>query len=100
MSAKRFVTNEKATIEIYGINASIHARMINLSTTGAAFRFLAEKFIPNKGDLLNIRVTLPAIAKVRVLDAEVVWINGPQIGVCFINKDEVVEKMMSRGPRL
>lgn len=100
MNSKRFITKQNATIEFYGLNASMDALMVNLSQTGAAFLLSNHSFSPNKGDLLNITVKLDTLARTRNVDAEIVWIKGTEIGVCFIPKDEVVERMLNRGPRV
>lgn len=100
MSAKRFSTKEAATLSIYGTSAHLDANMTNLSQTGALFTLQNLKFKPTKGDLLNITVELKELAKKHTVDAEVIWVNGSEIGVCFVHKDAVVEKMLLRGPRL
>lgn len=100
MSAKRFYTKESATLSVYGTSASLDANMINLSETGALFTLRNLRFKPHKGDLLNITVELKELSKKHSVDGEVIWVNGQEIGVCFVPKDAVVEKMLVRGPRI
>lgn len=98
--AQRFFTQEKAVIEIYGHGGSYAADMVNISQTGASFVLSNQSFAPNKGDLINIKVHLQELHRTRFVDAEVVWTNGTELGVAFVPKDQIVEKMLQRAPSL
>lgn len=94
--AKRYKTQEKASIEVYGHSGILGARLRNLSETGAFLEFSHGDYVPKKGDLLNLTVNLDTIKKTHNVSAEVVWSSGMGLGVCFINKDEVLERMMAK----
>ena len=95
-SAKRFVTKEKADIEVYGHIGKLGAQLRNLSETGAFLEVSSGDYVPQKGDLLNLTVTLDSLKKTYNLAAEVVWSKGMGMGICFINKEEVLERMMAK----
>jgi hypothetical protein len=96
MKAKRFATREKANIEVYGHIGTLAARLRNLSETGAFLEVSHGDYVPQKGDLLNLTVELSTIRKTHNVAAEVVWSKGMGLGICFINKDEVLERMMAK----
>lgn len=94
---KRFSTNEKASIEIYGRTGRVHASVKNLSTTGACLMIDGPpSILLSKGDLIRITVTLGDLRKKHNLSAEVVWQKGAESGVCFIKPEDVLSKMMDR----
>ena len=99
-AAKRFSTNEKAHVEIYGHSGSVYANLRNLSQTGAFLEVSKGNYVPRKGDLLNLTVALTSLQKSHNLAAEVVWSRGLGLGVCFITKDEVLERMMAKSGAL
>ncbi len=99
MSAKRYATQELARIEVYGHNSFMTARMKNLSSTGAFFEISQASFLPKAGDLINVTVRLNTLAKERHVSAEVVWTKGLGLGVCFVSKEEALEKMFLRPTR-
>ena len=59
-------------------------------------RFLGEDKPLRKGDLINITVQLDSISKTHNVDAEVVWTSGSGMGVCFVKKEQVVERIFMR----
>ncbi len=94
--AKRFKTNEKAELEVYGHVGILQAYMSNLSSTGAFLELSAGNYIPRKGDLLSLTVQLDSLNKQHHLAAEVIWSQGAGLGVCFIQRDEILERMMAK----
>lgn len=96
-SAKRFVTNETAHIEVYGHIGILKASLKNLSATGAHLEVPPGNYVPQKGDLLNMTVQLSSVRRTHNVTAEVVWTEGIGVGICFINKDQVLERMMAKG---
>lgn len=94
--AKRFTTKELASIEIYGHVGALGAQLCNLSETGAFLKVSARGYLPQKGDLLNLTVRLDSLQKTHSVTAEVVWTVGVGLGICFINKDKVLERMMAK----
>lgn len=94
--AERYPTQEMADIEIYGHTTKLRAVMRNLSMTGAGLEILGSDRPLRKGDLVNITVQLDSIAKVHNVDAEVVWASGQGLGVCFMKKDQVVQRIFMR----
>lgn len=95
-TAKRFQTKETAHIEVYGHIGTLGAQMRNISQTGAFLEVSDGDYIPQKGDLLNLTVILDSLSKTYNLTAEVIWSEGAGLGVCFINKDQVLERMMAK----
>lgn len=95
-AAKRFKTKEKAAIEVYGHIGILNAQIRNLSETGAFVEILAGNYVPRKGDLLNMTIRLDTIERTHNVSAEVVWSKGLGVGICFIAKDEVLERMMAK----
>lgn len=95
-TAKRYPTKEKAHIEVYGHIGSLGAHLKNISETGAFLEVHEGDYIPQKGDLLNLTVTLESLKKTYNLAAEVIWSQGMGLGICFINKDEILERMMAK----
>lgn len=95
-TAKRFQTNETAHIEIYGHLGVLEANLRNLSKTGAHLEVTTGKYTPKKGDLLNMTVKLGSLRRTHNVAAEVVWSDGVGLGICFINKDQVLERMMAK----
>lgn len=100
MAAKRFKTNEKAHVEVYGHNGSVNAALRNLSETGAFLEVSKGDYVPRRGDLLNLTVPLTTLQKSHNVAAEVIWSRGLGLGVCFISKDEVLERMMAKSGTL
>lgn len=96
-AAKRFQTKETAHIEVYGHMGIVVANLRNLSQTGAFLEVSTGSYVPKKGDLLNMTVALRAPQRTHNVAAEVVWSKGLGLGICFINKDEILERMMAKG---
>lgn len=96
-AAKRFKTQEVAQIEVYGHIGILSANLRNISQTGAFLEVRKGTYVPQKGDLLNMTVSLAAIQRTHNVAAEVIWSSGLGLGICFINKDEVLERMMAKG---
>ncbi|HWU45004.1 MAG TPA: PilZ domain-containing protein [Bdellovibrio sp.] len=96
ITAKRYSTNEKAHIEVYGHVGTLGADLKNVSKTGACLEISKGNYLPQKGDLLNLTVTLDKLRKTYSIAAEVIWAEGMGLGICFINKDEVLERMMAK----
>lgn len=95
-TAQRFKTKEIAHIEVYGHIGTLIAQLKNLSSTGAFLEVSKGDYLPQKGDLLNLTVKLSSLSRTHNVAAEVVWSNGPGLGICFINKEEVLERMMAK----
>jgi len=94
--SKRHATREKANVEVYGHRGILSASMKNLSGTGAFLEVKEGDYIPKQGDLVNVTVTLDRINRTHNVDAQVIWSKGMGMGVCFISKDEVLERMMAK----
>ncbi len=96
MIAERYPTQEVADIEIYGNTKKLRAVMKNLSKTGAGLEVVGKDLPIKKGDLINITIQLSSLAKTHNVDAEVVWSDGLALGVSFVSKDEVVQRIFMR----
>lgn len=94
--SQRYNTMEVALVEVYGHVGIVDATMKNLSLTGAFIQMVSADYLPQKGDLLNLTVNLDEIQKSHNVDAQVIWSKGNQLGVAFISKDEVLERMMAK----
>jgi len=97
MTATRFTTKEKASVEVYGRSGNIIVQVKNLSVTGACLEWTQEDVSLQKGDLVRMTVVLKALNRRHNLNAEVVWRDGKKTGITFIKSDEVLEKMMEKG---
>ncbi|MFM6930470.1 MAG: PilZ domain-containing protein [Bdellovibrio sp.] len=95
-TSKRFKTKEKALIEVYGHIGTLAASLRNLSQTGACLEVSHGDYIPKKGDLLNLTVELKSLHRTHNMAAEVIWSKGMGLGICFIGKDEILERMMAK----
>ncbi|UOF01017.1 PilZ domain-containing protein [Bdellovibrio bacteriovorus] len=95
-AAKRFLTRETAQIEVYGHVGLLVASLRNLSETGAFLEVAKGDYVPKKGDLLNMTVNLDTLDRIHNVAAEVVWSKGMGLGICFINRDQVLERMMAK----
>lgn len=94
--ATRFITNEPASIEVYGRKSTVDATLKNLSATGACLAWHKEGFELTTGDLVCLTVELVKLRKRHKVNAEVVWCSGKEMGVTFIPADELVTKFASR----
>lgn len=92
--SKRFSTQELAHVEVYGQTGRILTKMGNLSSSGAFFEALNDKFKFKKGDLARITIKLKSLNKVHVVDCEVVWSKGSCAGVQFLKREELQEKLV------
>ncbi len=96
MSATRYMTREKASIEIYGRSGNLIAQVKNLSVTGACLEWSQEDVNLQKGDLVRLTVSLKALNRRHNINGEVMWRDGKQSGINFITSDDVLDKMMER----
>ena len=91
--ARRFVTQELAHIEIYGKSGKILTKMGNLSASGAFFEVLSPNFSIKKGDIARVTINLRSLNRVHVVDCEVVWSKGLGVGVQFLKREELQDKL-------
>ena len=96
MPATRYLTKEKATIEVYGKSGNFIAQLENISMTGACLQWALEEIPLTKGDLLRMTVVLKAVNRKHNLSAEVIWNEGKKMGVSFIKSADVLDKMMEK----
>lgn len=92
-ASRRHTTQELAHIEIYGQAGRILSKMGNLSRSGALFEVMNANSSFKKGDLARVTVRLKSLNKIHVVDCEIVWSKGPSVGVQFLNKDELQDKL-------
>ncbi len=93
---QRFVTNEKANIEVYGRKSNVAATLKNLSQTGACLTWAQEGVRLETGDLICITVVLGEVKKLHRVNAEVIWRREKETGISFIAKDQLVERFVSK----
>jgi hypothetical protein len=96
MSAQRFFTKEKASLEVYGKAGTIIASVKNLSLSGACLEWTQEDVGLQKGDVVRMTVFLKALNRRHNMSAEVVWRDGKKTGVNFIRPDQVLDKMVEK----
>lgn len=94
--ARRFTTNENATIEVFGRMETMHGTMKNLSVSGCFLELTKGEYIPQEGDCIRVILPLKSINKTRNLFGQVVWKKGSGFGITFIKKDEISKKMLER----
>jgi PilZ domain-containing protein len=94
---ERYMTQERAYLEIFGRMGTLIAEMKNLSLTGAFLEIVQGDYIPQKGDLIRVTVPLETLGRTHSVNAEVVWGKSLGLGVCFLNRQETMTKMLSRG---
>ena len=96
MSATRYNTKEKASLEIYGRGGNFIAEIKNLSTTGACIEWTDSEVALQEGDLLRMTVLLKALNRKHNLNAEVIWRKGRKSGITFLKSDQIFEKIVER----
>lgn len=96
MNAERYLTREKAEVEVYGRSGQIVAHLRNLSKTGACLEWFENSTEVNKGDLIRMTVNLKNIGRSHQVNAEVVWREGNKSGVNFIKSEEVLDRLMAQ----
>lgn len=94
--AKRFGTKEKAHLEVYGHIGTLIAHLRDISRTGARLQLAVGNYVPQKGDLLNMTVRLDSLQREHNVAAEVIWTAEKTLGICFIHKNNVLERMMAK----
>lgn len=94
--ARRFTTNEVATIEVFGRMETMHGTMKNLSTSGCFLELTKGEYVPQEGDCVRIVLPLKSLNKTRNMFGQVVWKKGLGFGLSFIKKEEISKKMLSR----
>lgn len=92
----RYITDEQAFLEIYGRMGTLTAQMKNLSQTGAFLEVLKGDYIPKKGDLVRVTIPLETVGRTHSVNAEVIWGKSMGVGVCFLNHQDTMTKMLSR----
>lgn len=99
-TARRFHTSEIAHLEVYGRMMRAVCRMKNLSSTGAFLHLTNGEVVPQRGDLIKMTVHLHSLGRSRAVDAEVVWSRGLGFGICFLNKEQLLQRMFQRSTSL
>ncbi len=92
--AERFLTKEKATMQLIGKMGTVNADLRNLSRTGACLEWATEEFSVKEGDLINVTVKLMSVNRRYEMNAQVIWKSGRKTGVQFMTPNMVLERMM------
>lgn len=90
------MTRERAYLEIFGRMGTLTAEMKNLSLTGAFLELIQGDYIPQKGDLIRITIPLESLGRSHSVNAEVIWGKSLGFGICFLNREETMTKMLTR----
>ncbi len=93
---RRFNTKEIAQLEVYGRMGKVTCKMANLSQSGAFLEIINSTYLPKKGDLVRVTILLRQINKTHVVDAEIIWCRGLGLGLNFLKKNNLLEKLSSR----
>jgi hypothetical protein len=91
--AKRFDTKELAQLEIYGRMGKVFCKMSNLSESGAYLEIINSTYIPRSGDLVRVTVLLRKINKTHIINAEIIWARGLGLGLNFLNRNTLMQKL-------
>lgn len=91
--ARRFLTQELAHVEIYGKSGQFLCKIGNLSATGAFLEILNPNFSVESGELIRVTVNLNKVNRVHVIDCVVVWTKTNGIGIHFLKRTELQEKL-------
>lgn len=94
--AQRYNTKETANIEVYGRTGKVFCKLGNLSESGAFLEIVNSNYFPRSGDLIRITVMLRQLNKTHVVDAEIIWARGLGLGICFLKKSKLLEKLSGR----
>ncbi len=94
--ARRYNTKEMAQIEVYGRMGKVFCKLGNLSESGAFLEIINSSYVPRSGDLVRITVLLRQINKTHIVDAEIIWARGLGLGINFLRKKTLVEKLSGR----
>jgi hypothetical protein len=93
---ERFTTHAVAKFEKYGSGEIGDIFMKNLSKSGALFSNSNPTVSFIKGDLIRCIVALKDIGRERIVNAEVVWVKGTDMGVSFVNPDDIWSRLLAR----
>ncbi len=97
MSAQRFLTREKAALEVYGKTGTAIANLKNISSTGACLELLQQEGVNlQQGDILRLTVFLKTLGRKHNVSAEVIWSNGKSSGISFLKPDQVLERITEK----
>src|SRR5207253_2617275 len=94
-TTERHLTQERAYLEIFGRMGTLIAEMKNLSVTGAFLEIIQGDYIPQRGDLVRVTIPLETLGRTHSVNAEVVWGKSLGVGVCFLNRQETMTKMLT-----
>lgn len=96
LSSERHQTSERAYLEIYGRTGTLIAELKNLSSTGAFLEIIQGDYIPRKGDLIRVTVPLESLGRTHSVNAEIIWGKSLGVGICFLNRQETMTKMLTQ----
>lgn len=95
--SERFITQENAQLELYGKSGSFSAVLKNISHTGCCLELLEEVHTDfSSGELLRITIDLNSLGKRHTLNGELVWNKDYGLGIRFLKKHEIIEKLIQR----
>lgn len=95
-TSERYETREKATMQIIGKVGFVVADLKNISRTGACLEWANENFYLQKGDLINVSISLPTVKRKYSMNAQVVWKVGKRTGVQFVTQDDLMSKLVKK----
>lgn len=94
--AQRYNTKETAQIEVYGRTGKVFCKLGNLSESGAFLEIVNSNYVPRSGDLVRITVLLRQLNKTHVVDAEIIWARGLGLGISFLKRTKLLERLSGR----
>ena len=96
LCAPRYLTQEKASVQIYGKKGLVIADLKNLSRSGACIEWARSDFELQPGDLVRMNIPLSSLQKNHNLSGEIVWRENKSSGLYFLDADRIFEKLLGK----
>lgn len=96
-TAKRYRTRELVHVDVCGRLDKIFCKLENLSKTGVSLKIISAKITPRANDIIKITINLKSLKKIHVIYAEIVWVNGLDLGAAFIEQNTAHKKLVNNG---
>lgn len=94
--ATRFPTKETAEVEVYGRTGVYDTLVKNLSKTGACVQSKIQQSGLLIGDVVQLKVNLHNLNRYHIMNGQIVWKNGLELGIHFIPSDKIFEYLAEK----
>lgn len=81
---------ENIKVQVLESPGAVQAVLRNISRSGGLIEVFEGDYVPQRGDLLEIKTYT------RDYYAEVVWVKEGNLGVCFFTPGEIQDRMMRK----